>query len=325
MVTEEFKVLAAGSNKSGLAFALSLQLADGSQAPTPISYDTPIECNFTVLNSLLRFKVASIVAGKGHSVALTIGGQVITFGANNSGQLGVGDTCARPHSVCQLKGALSGKIVTQAAAGDAFTVLATRDNEVFVCGSNEEGRLGLEIHEGTSSSAAARARLRTGRADCVLTPRPAISALYRVASLACNEWITAMVAERELSRKTLQENALNELLAQSALPPTSPQRFSPSRDPNRIPSTADLPETVNRTEMFSQFYDHMVSSGTNNLNSQESDAGHVFSNSDANSTRSKPPLHNGERPVSANSQQQSISRPPGADTMAESAAPTWLR
>lgn len=57
-------------------------------------------------------------------IFFTDNGRLITFGLNKHGQLGVGDF--KPRSgVNEVKGSLHGKVVVQAACGDAFTVIAT--------------------------------------------------------------------------------------------------------------------------------------------------------------------------------------------------------
>ena len=51
-------------------------------------------------------------------------GQLLTFGCNRYGQLGVGDFKKR-YAVTLVRGLLTGRQVTQVSCGDSFTVIAT--------------------------------------------------------------------------------------------------------------------------------------------------------------------------------------------------------
>lgn len=84
--------------------------------------------------------VARIAAGGLHSIALKTDGTVWTWGSNNNGQLGLGDTSDRIAPV-QVTNLPPGR-VKLIAAGGAFSVAVTGDDRVYVWGYNGFGQLG---------------------------------------------------------------------------------------------------------------------------------------------------------------------------------------
>ncbi|XP_076892236.1 uncharacterized protein LOC143543904 [Bidens hawaiensis] len=99
-----------------------------------------------VTSGLGARRVKAIAAAKHHTVAVTDGGEVFTWGSNREGQLGYTsvDTQATPRRVSSLKS----KIVAVAAA-NKHTAVVSDSGEVFTWGCNKEGQLGY----GTSNSA----------------------------------------------------------------------------------------------------------------------------------------------------------------------------
>ncbi|XP_067363614.1 probable E3 ubiquitin-protein ligase HERC6 isoform X1 [Channa argus] len=90
----------------------------------------------------LQVPVIQVACGKSHSLALTKGGDVFSWGLNSHGQLGLGKEVSRqPAPVLVL--ALSGVPVTQLAAGATHTLFLTLSGLVYCCGANKEGQLGL--------------------------------------------------------------------------------------------------------------------------------------------------------------------------------------
>eukprot|EP00027_Filamoeba_sp_ATCC50430_P010659 CAMPEP_0168562666 /NCGR_PEP_ID=MMETSP0413-20121227/12253_1 /TAXON_ID=136452 /ORGANISM="Filamoeba nolandi, Strain NC-AS-23-1" /LENGTH=1290 /DNA_ID=CAMNT_0008594125 /DNA_START=110 /DNA_END=3979 /DNA_ORIENTATION=+ len=95
--------------------------------------------------SLLNFKTSSPVIlirlGLTHGVLVTASGQVYTFGAGESGQLGHGDTTSQvtPKAVAALQDVR----IVDAACGDKHTVFLGDSGQVFCCGSNDHGQLAV--------------------------------------------------------------------------------------------------------------------------------------------------------------------------------------
>jgi alpha-tubulin suppressor-like RCC1 family protein len=83
-------------------------------------------------------RVKAIAAGEGYSLALTESGEMYTWGWNEHGRLGLGDTDDRltPTMVPGLRN-------VKAIAGWAHSLALTDSREVYAWGSNEYGQLGL--------------------------------------------------------------------------------------------------------------------------------------------------------------------------------------
>ncbi|KAJ4935916.1 hypothetical protein JOQ06_017443 [Pogonophryne albipinna] len=90
----------------------------------------------------LPIPVIQIACGNSHSLALTKGGDVFSWGSNSHGQLGLGKEVSLqfvPDLVC----ALTGVAVTQVTAGATHSLFLTLPGLVYCCGANKSGQLGL--------------------------------------------------------------------------------------------------------------------------------------------------------------------------------------
>jgi len=67
--------------------------------------------------------------------------QVLAFGRNNRGQLGVGDM--DHHGEPSLVTKLCGMDIVQVECGSKHTIVLTKKNELFAIGRNTEGQLGM--------------------------------------------------------------------------------------------------------------------------------------------------------------------------------------
>jgi hypothetical protein len=85
-------------------------------------------------------RVAAVAAGTGHSLAITATGRLFAWGANDYGQLGLGDTALRsgPTAVTLPAGAGLAAI----SAGTGFSLAVRTDGSVLGWGVNWEGELG---------------------------------------------------------------------------------------------------------------------------------------------------------------------------------------
>ncbi|XP_065296220.1 X-linked retinitis pigmentosa GTPase regulator-like [Dermacentor albipictus] len=89
--------------------------------------------------------VIHVACGDEHSVFITAGGRVFSFGSNEYGQLGHGhkNTVVRPKCVKALKD----QRAVLLACGRAHTLVATDDHKVYGFGVNTEHQLGLNSQE----------------------------------------------------------------------------------------------------------------------------------------------------------------------------------
>jgi alpha-tubulin suppressor-like RCC1 family protein len=87
--------------------------------------------------------ITQVAAGKYHSIALASDGTVYTWGRNNEGELGNGNNTNSNVPVAVVtSGVLSGKTITQVAAGKYHSIALASDGTVYTWGRNNEGELG---------------------------------------------------------------------------------------------------------------------------------------------------------------------------------------
>ncbi|NWG26902.1 MAG: T9SS type A sorting domain-containing protein [Ignavibacteriaceae bacterium] len=123
------------------------QLGDGSN----INSSVPVAVN---TSGVLSGKtVIQVAAGYYHSLALTSDGNTYSWGRNDYGQLGNGNTGTNrnlPVAV-STSGLLNGKTITKIAAGAFHNLVLTSDGELYTWGFNEYGQLG-NGNTGTNSN-----------------------------------------------------------------------------------------------------------------------------------------------------------------------------
>ena len=85
--------------------------------------------------------VVQVEGGREHIIALTATGQVLVWGSNENGQLGLGDSTnrTRPTTLSVPCGAGG---VSQVAAGHNNSLALCTDGRVFAWGLNSDGQLG---------------------------------------------------------------------------------------------------------------------------------------------------------------------------------------
>ncbi|ALC49441.1 hiw [Drosophila busckii] len=112
----------------------------GGGTPTDLEKDpprvAPLAPQLLTLPSMSP--VVQVACGLHHTVLLTLGGEVFTFGSNQYGQLGTGDLqpvngAVRVHTPVPI---------TQIAAGSNHTVLLTHKGIVYTFGNYQKGQLG---------------------------------------------------------------------------------------------------------------------------------------------------------------------------------------
>ncbi|XP_007563091.1 probable E3 ubiquitin-protein ligase HERC6 [Poecilia formosa] len=127
----------------------------------------------------LPIPVIQVACGNSHSLALTKGGDVFSWGLNSHGQLGLGKDVTLqqiPSLVC----ALTGVAVTQVSAGGNHTLFLTLSGLAYCCGANKSGQLGLNRVD------------EKGRFNVCMVPalRP-----LGVSSISCGESHTAVLTK----------------------------------------------------------------------------------------------------------------------------------
>ncbi|KAM3875257.1 uncharacterized protein ACN63O_000311 [Diretmus argenteus] len=86
--------------------------------------------------------VVQVACGNSHSLILTKGGDVFSWGLNSHGQLGLGKEVPRQPTPALVQ-SLIGVAVTQISAGGDHTLFLTLPGLVYCCGANKAGQLGV--------------------------------------------------------------------------------------------------------------------------------------------------------------------------------------
>ena len=104
--------------------------------------DAPISLVPKLAVGLVEGKTAvCVAAGDRHTLCATADGSLFAWGANGTGQLGVGDK--KDRQLATLVTGLQDRQVVHLAAGSCHTICTTADGFVFTWGSGDCGRLGL--------------------------------------------------------------------------------------------------------------------------------------------------------------------------------------
>ncbi|MCM1440103.1 MAG: hypothetical protein NC131_13010, partial [Roseburia sp.] len=151
-VFENITKIAAGDNHMLAVDEDGVVYAWGDNTYGQLGYDPKLYANSSypvvvhILNEAGKpiSNIISVAAGSNHSMALTSTGEVYTWGANESGQLGHGDTSVFTYTAKRMKGfrelPLTG-VLDLAATVNASAVLLV-DGTIWTVGSNEYGQLG---------------------------------------------------------------------------------------------------------------------------------------------------------------------------------------
>ena len=94
-------------------------------------------CNPEKIPQLRHRPVIAIACGENHSMCLTIGGSIYTWGDNSMGQLGTGDTTSRlrPELLRSMRAAGARSI----SAGGQHSMVISSQSLLFAFGSNSTG------------------------------------------------------------------------------------------------------------------------------------------------------------------------------------------
>jgi alpha-tubulin suppressor-like RCC1 family protein len=90
--------------------------------------------------TLEKLQVSVVACGQSHTTIATVEGKTLSFGANNRGQLGVGDSRAR--TTPTIVEVLEGVQVVAVACGAEFTSAVTDTGQLWMWGANDQGQLG---------------------------------------------------------------------------------------------------------------------------------------------------------------------------------------
>eukprot|EP00887_Chlorella_sp_A99_P006446 scaffold3.g6446.t1 len=117
----------------------------------------------------LRQRVVAVAAANKHSVAVSAGGEVFTWGGNAVGQLGYGSVDSTSNAAPRLVEAMKGRRVVAAAAAKRHTLVLTAEGEVYTWGHRgvSPRRVLLAGARDSATLAGEPLRFHRGHADVV--------------------------------------------------------------------------------------------------------------------------------------------------------------
>lgn len=131
LLTSTGRVLSFGTGQYG---ALGHGFSDGKQLPDILRPQ--------YINALSGIRCVCVAAGELHSAAVTVDGDLYTWGDGFCGQLGHGDKGPRVSPEQVTKGGLEDECVANVALGARHSLVVTEDGEVFSFGLGHYGVLG---------------------------------------------------------------------------------------------------------------------------------------------------------------------------------------
>lgn len=154
------------------AWAASLKPAVGADAAAPLSLPQPPA---VLAGDAARRRIVSAAAGARHVVLLSSKGEVLACGANERGQLGLGEALVGPDRVEEprlVRGAIDGQRVVDVACGGTHTFARTADGALFAFGDDRWLQLGVRNSSVTSFRAEADHRAEPVAVDLLAHLRP---------------------------------------------------------------------------------------------------------------------------------------------------------
>ncbi|XP_012057883.1 PREDICTED: X-linked retinitis pigmentosa GTPase regulator [Atta cephalotes] len=129
------KIFACGSNQEGQLGRENSMIGDSSSSPILV-YD----CGFA------GPRIVQLAAGSHHSMALTSDGEVVAWGSNLEGQLGLSEISGLVYKPMKIP---IPEPVKEISAGYYHSVFLTESGLIYICGKSESGKLGLNINFST--------------------------------------------------------------------------------------------------------------------------------------------------------------------------------
>jgi len=103
----------------------------------------------TLNPGLTGLSIVDLQCGDNHSVAVTSDGEVYVWGSNSNGQLGLGNTTNQTTPV--KNDGLSSYYISNVWCGGNYTIAKSATGDIYVCGQNNNGQLGLNSTAQTTS------------------------------------------------------------------------------------------------------------------------------------------------------------------------------
>lgn len=139
-----------GLTKAGAAYAWGYNANGQLGLGDVIARSSPV----AVVGGIVFSQIAQVGQTLGSFVGLDTSGNAYAWGANDQGQLGVGDTTARSSPVAVVGGLKFSKIFTEETSNSATVFGMTSDGTLYAWGYNNNGQLGVGDQVSRSSPVA---------------------------------------------------------------------------------------------------------------------------------------------------------------------------
>ncbi|XP_046916609.2 RCC1 and BTB domain-containing protein 2 [Dermatophagoides farinae] len=166
---DEFKMISCGwyhillLRKDGTLFAM------GYNSSGQITGNSSSSTSFTIIVNTGLENVMFMAGGGLHSLAITNTGKIYSWGMNESGELGLGDDKERnTPTLVVFPDDLMDSRIKNIAAGYDYSLFLFENGQLWSCGDNSEGQLGL--------------------GDDVMRSRPTIIPIENVQQIACSSF-----------------------------------------------------------------------------------------------------------------------------------------
>jgi alpha-tubulin suppressor-like RCC1 family protein len=157
----------------------------GMNNTTNLSILTPMVLDNLTTN---RDKTISISCGRQHTVVLTVSGNLYACGDNTYGQLG-DNTIVQKTTLVKMSDPSGGYVVTEmpryVACGGYHTVVLTNNNNLYACGYNFDGQLGI-VSYGTENPYNTLQKMLS----------PSLSSGEKFISIACGNYHTVVLTNK---------------------------------------------------------------------------------------------------------------------------------
>ncbi|KAF4042694.1 Regulator of chromosome condensation (RCC1) repeat [Phytophthora infestans] len=131
-----------------------------------------------------RLQVASIACGWKHSLLATTEGDVYSWGSGRHGQLGLGAEALKSEAPKRIE-TLKGTAIINVFCGWEHSVFRSSDGDIYTCGNNRHGQLGVRISGSAASERSSERRKQVNALPIQVVDPSNSNISLRTAQVSC--------------------------------------------------------------------------------------------------------------------------------------------